>query len=92
MSKTTRKRANRTLYKWERTFEGKIDNFESKEEEVMQRKHLKAYLRGDTRFKNGKKTVTDMGTGKTYQEDNWLPVRQTLIKKPRKKQTHENID
>ena len=33
-----------------RRFKGKIDNFESKEERNFEKKHLKAYLRGDKYF------------------------------------------
>ena len=33
-----------------RKFKGKIDNFDSKEERNFEKKHLKAYLRGDKYF------------------------------------------
>lgn len=36
-----------------RSFEGKLDNFESKEERRFEQKHLKAYLKGWTQFTYG---------------------------------------
>lgn len=42
-----------------RKFGGKIDNFESKDEQRLEKKHLKAYLRGNTYFKYGFTTNED---------------------------------
>lgn len=43
-----------------RNFGGKIDGFKNKEERNFEKKHLKAYLRGDKRFRNGY-IYTDIG-------------------------------
>jgi hypothetical protein len=36
-----------------RNFGGKIDGFKNKEERNFEKKHLKAYLKGDRQFRNG---------------------------------------
>lgn len=37
-----------------RTFDGKLDNFTSKQESNFHKKMLRAYLRGDTQFQDGR--------------------------------------
>ncbi len=39
--------------KTKRSFGGKIDNFETKEERNFQKKHLRAYLKGNSHFRHG---------------------------------------
>lgn len=48
-----------------RTFNGKLDNFVSKEESTHEKKMLRAYLRGDTHFQNGWINIR-MGIPKQY--------------------------
>ena len=61
------KESNKTLL---RQFKGKIDNFSSKEERNFEKKHLKAYLRGDKYFFYG---IDDLGNPKRYE------VQQELV-------------
>lgn len=81
MSKTSKRptRANRERVRWERKFEGKLSGFDSKEEEIMEKKHLKAYIKGHSHFKNGKITVTNL-YGVSSEEDNWEKVKQSITK------------
>jgi len=43
---------------WKRQFLGKTENFESKEEMRKEQKHLKAYLKGHTRYAFGRDIKT----------------------------------
>jgi hypothetical protein len=57
----------------DRKFLGKTENFESKEEQKQQRKHLTAYLRGDKSYKFGWYT-NDLGIRKQHE----FPVLEKL--------------
>lgn len=55
-----RKKNNNVFYKSDdhvRSFGGKTSGFESKDEAMKEKKHLKAYLAGKTIYKHGFKTI-----------------------------------
>ncbi len=60
-------KAEETILK--RSFGGKIKYFSSKEEEEFEKRHLKAYLKGDKNFRCGFKTGTN-----GMREENWFNV------------------
>lgn len=66
--------------KWERKFLGKIKDFESKKEEIHEKKHLKAYLKGHDQFQNGFKDGIDIYTRYPKRVPNYFQVKQELIK------------
>lgn len=63
---------------WEREFLEKVDNFEDKKERNLEKKHLKAYLRGNDRFVSG---YTSRMVGTTRVTDPvYSKVKQKLTK------------
>jgi hypothetical protein len=85
MSKISRRptRANRTLYKYDRQFLGKvtdfIDEFDKKEQEA----HLKAYIKGKRAYKWG--TITEMDhMGRKTEKPRFIEVKQKITKIKRK--------
>ena len=57
-------------------FLGKLDGFINKVEKNFQKKHLKAYLRGDEYFTFGRNQKT--------REPEWFKVLYTFLKQPKK--------
>lgn len=53
-----------------RSFGGKTDNFESKEEKAFEKAHLKAYLSGKVNFDYGYETITTtvLGVVRTHRQ------------------------
>ena len=63
---------NIEIKKTKRSFGGKIDNFSDKQEQAFEKKHLKAYLNGDKKFRHG--FFTDMETG--TRQPAWFDVKE----------------
>jgi len=68
----------KTTKMWDRVFLGKTEGFANKEEEKLEKKHLKAYIKGRTRFKHGKTLVPNQLTGKMEEVDKWYDVKEQL--------------
>lgn len=56
-----------------RSFGGKTENFTDKQERNFEHKHLKAYLKGHTRFRNGINPI--------LRTPNWYEVKEVWSKK-----------
>ena len=82
MSKINRKlhRYLREPEKWDRRFLGKVKDFESKEESRREQKHLKAYLKGDTHYRDGYTEQKNPLLGIMQTVPNYVPVNQYLEK------------
>ena len=67
--------------KWERKFLGKLKDFSSKEEQRLENKHLKAYIKGQKYYKDGTyKDVFNPATGLYERLPNLIEVKQSLTK------------
>lgn len=66
------------IQKWDRKFGGRTEGFLTKEEERYEKKHLRAYLRGNNRFISGY-TTRKVG-GITVADPVYSFVKQTLTK------------
>lgn len=84
MSKTSKRptRANRVRMRTERSFGGKLKDFESKEEAIQEAKHLKAYIKGKPFYVHGKREVIDF-LGNVSEEPIFHKVIQTITKHKR---------
>jgi hypothetical protein len=67
-------------YKYSRRFLGKVKDFENKEEQKFENKHLKAYIKGHDKFIFGKEDVLDLKGNKIGQKPKWHTVQQELLK------------
>ena len=61
--------------KWDRQFLGKVKDFDSKEEQKFENKHLKAYLKGHEQFAFGTEIINNREVPKFYE------VKSTLTKR-----------
>ena len=57
-----------------RKFLGKLENFIDKEDKALEKKHLKAYLRGYTSFRHGYKTVNSLRVPKWFNVQEGIAV------------------
>ena len=64
--------------KFTRKFLGKLNNFESREEQQLEKKHLKAYIKGHTRFSHGYKDILNKLGELVGREPRWHTVKQQV--------------
>lgn len=64
---------------YSRRFGGKIDGFADSDERRREKKHLKAYLRGDKFYTDGYKDSEPDKDGVTTRIPNWLPVEEEFV-------------
>lgn len=57
-----------------RNFGGKTDGFKDKAEQNHEQKHLKAYIKGVQRFRDGFKTI-EIGKDQFQRIEAWFPVK-----------------
>jgi hypothetical protein len=59
-----------------RSFGGKTENFESKDEENNEKKHLKAYLKGYKMYRDGYRTIGNYEDGTAFRTPSWFDVKE----------------
>ena len=64
--------------KFTRRFLGKINNFKSKEEQQLEKKHLKAYIKGYERFRHGYRDIFNKLGELVGKEPKWHTVKQQV--------------
>jgi len=71
-------KSNMEKVKFERKFLGKLKDFSSKEEQTLESKHLKAYIKGYERFKHGYRNIYNKTGQLIGREPKWHEVKQQL--------------
>jgi hypothetical protein len=62
-----------------RSFGGKVTGFESRDEAMREKKHLKAYLKGDLVYKHGWKTIALDENEEIEVMSGWAPRQPNIL-------------